>query len=76
MNYDFEFGLEIVRKANENKIDEDIYKRWLCGYEKELSFSEFKRRVMVASRAALTPKKETEKEILAKVKKISEMRCE
>lgn len=75
LNYDFEFGVEIINKAMEKKNEEDIFQRWIVGgYEKEISFSEFKRELRVGTTPTQPVKEKTEKEIYEEVKEILRMR--
>lgn len=71
---DFETGLEIICKAYEKTNEEKAYQRWIVGYEKEMSFSEFKQELMRSARMTVSTSNMTEKEILANVKTILEMR--
>lgn len=72
LNYEFETGFDIIRKAYEKRLEEDMQRRWLIGgYEKEMSFSEFRQKLIGA--VAPAQKEKTEKEIFEKVRKILEM---
>jgi len=76
LNFDFEFGIEVINEARRKKLEEDLYQRWIIGgYEKEMKFSDFKKQLM--DDAPKHPSKDiTEAEIFAKVRKILEMRRE
>lgn len=75
LQYDFELGIRIINKAMEKKADENMYQRWLCGYEKKMSFPEFKNELKKAAPPIIQQSKEkTEKETFDTVRKILEMR--
>ena len=76
LKYDYEYGIQIINKAIKKKADENMYHRWLCGYEKEMSFAEFKRELKKAapSSPVQQTREKTEKETLDIVRKILEMR--
>lgn len=66
-------GMEILQYAKEQKNEELLYFRWLLGYEKYISFDEFKENAVKVIRQ-VRPK--SQKEILSKVEDILEMRVE
>ena len=74
LKYEFEIGIEFVNKACEKVDEERAFQRWLCGYERELGFDEFKRQLKQPVQPISPIKEETEKETLMKVKQILEMR--
>lgn len=63
---DFEFGMELIRRADTEKTEEMLYQRWLLGYEKVMSLNEFKQRVINAT----STKEAKADDILVKVKGI------
>lgn len=66
-------GMEILQYAKKQKNEELLYLRWLLGYEKHMSFDDFKRNTVKVIRQ-VRPK--SQKEILSNVKDILEMRIE
>lgn len=66
-------GMEILQYAKEQKNEELLYLRWLLGYEKHMSFDDFKQNAVKVIRQ-VRPK--SQKEILSNVKDILEMRVE
>ena len=61
-----------MEKAYEMENDKKIYHRWLVGYEKEMSYDEFKKRLNVKPKNNGRFINKTEKEILSDVKSILE----
>ncbi len=67
---DFEVGIELISNAYRKKSDEDLYLRWLIGYEKTMGFEEFKNKLTANT---VKPDNRTEEEILSNVKEILDM---
>lgn len=61
-----ESGFELLKKAYESRADEILLQRWMLHYEGEISFTEFKEKLMVHR----TNTNKTEEEILTDVKNI------
>lgn len=70
----FEVGVKLIEKAYEMENEKKAYSRWLAGYEKEMSFGEFKEKLRSGPKPKVQYSQKTEKEILADVKAILEMR--
>lgn len=71
---EFEFGVQILNKAMEKKTDEELFERWIHGYQEKMSFEEFKRELRVKAPSPQPIVEKTEKETFDIVRKILEMR--
>lgn len=71
---EFEFGVQILNKAMEKKTDEELFERWIYGYQEKMSFEEFKRELKVKIPLPQPVIEKTEKETFNTVRKILEMR--
>lgn len=72
MNMEFEEGIDLLKLARKEKEEEKIFLRWVVGYEKEMGYTDFKRKLFqsVGSRE----KQLTQEEIFDKVETILEMK--
>lgn len=59
-------GVELLKKAYESRTEDLLMQRWMLHYEGEISFTEFKEKLMVHR----TNTNKTEEEILTDVKDI------
>lgn len=59
-------GVELLKKAYESRTEDLLMQRWMLHYEGEISFTEFKEKLMVHRTAT----NKTEEEILTDVKNI------
>jgi tRNA G18 (ribose-2'-O)-methylase SpoU len=67
MNMDIIYGIKLINKACENRMYEQLEQRWIIGgYDKEMSFSEFKDKLII-HRSNIS---KTDEEILLDVKNI------
>lgn len=66
MTLSIDSGLELLKKAYESRTEDLLMQRWMLHYEGEMSFSEFKERIMMHRTAT----NKTEEEILKDVKDI------
>lgn len=67
MALDLETGIELIKKAYEQRNEDMLMQRWIMHYQAEMSFDEFKARLGVAKEAK---NNKTEEEILKEVKEI------
>lgn len=72
MNLDFEEGTRLLKFAEKEKEDEKIFLRWVVGYEREMSYTEFRRKLFQS--VGSKEKELTQEEIFSKVENILEMR--
>ena len=70
----FEQGMELVHKAYEMEDEKKMFRRWIAGYDREMSFNEFKNKLGSEKQSYGPHAEKTEKEILNEVKAILEMR--
>jgi len=47
LNLDIGTGIELIKKAYERKTEDLLMQRWMMHYEKEISFDEFKEKLMI-----------------------------
>lgn len=66
MNLDIETGTKLIRKAYEERTHDLLMQRWMLNYEREMSFTEFKNKLM----AGKIQDHKTKEEILSSVKEI------
>ncbi len=57
-------GVEIIKKAYEKVFEEKMFFRWVTNHEESMTFEEFKKQLMAATKVKTT------KEILIEVKSI------
>ena len=66
MNLDIETGIKLIRKAFEERTHDLLMTRWMLNYEREMSFTEFKNKLMTGN----IQDHKTKEEILSSVKEI------
>lgn len=66
MNLDIDTGIELIKKAYEQRNEDLLMQRWMLHYQDEISFEEFKTRL----EAGAVQDNRTEEEILLEVKEI------
>lgn len=66
MNLDIDTGIELIKKAYEQRNEDLLMQRWMLHYQHEISFEEFKTRLG----ATTVQDNRTEEEILLEVKEI------
>lgn len=66
MNLDIDTGIELIKKAYEQKNEDLLMQRWMLHYQHEISFEEFKKRLGTG----VVQDNRTEEEILVEVKGI------
>lgn len=62
----------MLKFAEKEKEDEKIFLRWVVGYEREMSYTEFRRKLFQS--VGSKEKELTQEEIFSKVENILEMR--
>lgn len=68
MNMPFRDGYKQMIKAYEEHNEERLFDRWLSGYEKEMSFEEFKKELMKGTKSDReVDRSKTEDEIMEQV---------
>lgn len=66
MSLDIDTGIELIKKAYEQKNEDLLMQRWMLHYQHEISFEEFKTKLG----ATTVQDNRTEEEILLEVKEI------
>ena len=66
MNLDIDTGIKLIRKAHEEHANDLLMHRWMLHYESEMTFDEFKNKLMVGH----IQDHKTEEEILKSVREI------
>lgn len=67
---DFEVGMELIEAAQMAKWEENIFQRWITGYQHVYSFEEFIQHVGGRPSASKEIEEETVEEILVGVREI------